>query len=72
MLGSHRVFQKISFPLKKASFAPDTGAIKMEFDAEGNGGRPVHYMIDGKISGTTMTGTWSHDGQRGDFNVKKE
>ena len=44
----------------------------MEFDAEGNGGRTVHYVIDGKVDGDTMTGTWTHDDQRGDFRVMKE
>jgi hypothetical protein len=61
-----------SLPLTKASYAPDSGAITMEFDTEGNGGRTVHYVIEGKISGDTMTGSWTHDGQRGDFKVRKE
>ena len=37
----------------------------MEFDAEGNRGRVVHYIIDGKINGNTMTGTWTHDDEKG-------
>src|SRR5262245_3268410 len=61
-----------SIPLTKAAFKPETGAISMEFDAEGNGGRTVHYVIDGKVDGDTMTGTWTHDDQRGDFRVMKE
>jgi len=61
-----------SLPLTKASFKPETGAISMEFDAEGNGGRTVHYIIDGKVSGDTMSGTWTHDDQSGDFQVKKQ
>ena len=61
-----------SLPLTKASFKPETGAISMEFDAEGNGGRIVHYLIDGKLSGDMMTGTWNHDDQHGDFRVKKQ
>ena len=44
----------------------------MEFDAEGNGGRIVHYIVDGKVTGNTMTGTWTHDGQRGDFRATKQ
>jgi hypothetical protein len=61
-----------SLPLTKASFQADTGAISLEFDAEGNGGRTVHYVIDGKVSGNTMTGTWTHDDQRGEFRVTKQ
>jgi hypothetical protein len=59
-------------PITTASYKPETGAISIEFDAEGNGGRKVHYVIDGKVSGNTMTGTWTHDDQRGDFRVTKE
>jgi hypothetical protein len=61
-----------SLPLTKASFIKETGAISMEFDAEGNGGRLVHYVIEGKVDGNTMTGTWSHDNQHGDFRVTKQ
>jgi len=60
-----------TLPITKASFNRDTGAITIEFDAEGNG-RTVHYLVDGKISDNTMTGTWSHDNQRGAFRVTKE
>src|SRR5262245_22436375 len=55
-----------TLPLSKASFNPDTGAITMEFDAEGNG-QTVHYVIDGKVDGKTMAGSWAHGEQRGDF-----
>ena len=61
-----------SLPITTASFQPDTGAITMEFDTQGNGGRTVHYIIEGKVSGNTMSGTWTHDDQHGSFRVKKE
>ena len=61
-----------SMRISKASFQPDTGAITMEFDAEGNGGRTVHYVAEGKVSGNAMTGTWSHDEQKGEFRVTKQ
>ena len=61
-----------SLPLTKASFTAETGAISMEFDAEGNRGRIVHYTIDGKVNGNTMTGTWTHDDEKGDFHVTKQ
>ena len=61
-----------SLPITKASFKPDTGAISIEFDAQGNGGQTVHYAIDGKVAGNTMAGTWSHDDQHGDFHVTKK
>ena len=61
-----------SLPLSKAAFAPETGAITMEFDTQGNNGQPVHYVIEGKVEGNRITGTWSHDSQRGDFRVTKQ
>jgi len=61
-----------TLPLTKVPFTPETGAISMEFDAEGNRGRTVHYIIDGKVNGNTMTGTWAHDDEKGDFRVTKE
>jgi hypothetical protein len=61
-----------SLPLTKASFSPETGSISMEFDAQGNGGQTVHYVIEGKVSGDTMTGTWTRENQRGAFRVTKQ
>src|SRR6187401_3549788 len=45
-----------SIPLTKVAFTPATGAITLEFDAQGAEGQPVHYVIDGKIEGDKMTG----------------
>jgi hypothetical protein len=58
-------------PLTKGSFNKDTGMVTMEADAKGHDGKPVHYTIDGKVEGTSMTGTWSHDGKKGDFKLAK-
>jgi hypothetical protein len=57
--------------LTKASFTKDTGAIAMEADAKGHDGKPVHYTIEGKVEGTSMTGTWNHDNKKGDFKLTK-
>src|SRR5689334_23348794 len=60
-----------SIPLTKVTFTPATGAITLEFDAQGGQGQPVHYVIDGKIEGDMMIGTWRHDNLSGDFRVTK-
>jgi len=44
----------------------------MEFDVPGNNGETVHYMIEGKVEGKMMTGSWGHDAQRGDFRLTKQ
>jgi hypothetical protein len=59
-------------PLSDASFKSDTGDITMHFDAQGNNDQTVHYVIEGKVEGDAMTGSWSHDGQRGDFRLRKK
>src|SRR5436190_11754589 len=61
-----------SMPLSNIVYKAETGAITMEFDAQGHGGRTIHYQIDGKIEGNTMSGSWTHDGERGDFHMMKE
>jgi len=60
-----------SLDISKGSFKPETGAIILEFDAQANG-RTVHYAVDGKVEGNRITGTWSRDDQKGDFQVTKQ
>jgi hypothetical protein len=57
--------------LKNTKFDPKTGAIHMEADAKNRRGNEIHYMIDGKVEGNAMTGTWSHDNRKGDFKITK-
>jgi hypothetical protein len=57
--------------LKSTIFDPQTGSIHMEADATGRRGS-VHYTIDGKVKGDTMTGSWSHDDRKGDFKITKK
>jgi hypothetical protein len=58
--------------IKKATFDPQSGAIHMEADATSRRGGQVHYLIDGKVEGNTMTGTWNHDDRKGDFKITKK
>ncbi len=58
--------------IKNATFDPQSGAIHMEADATSRRGAQIHYMIDGKVDGNTMTGTWSHDNRNGDFKLSRK
>lgn len=58
--------------LQKCTFDEKTGAIHMEADAKDRGGNDIHYVIDGKVEGNTMSGTWSHDNRKGDFKITKK
>ena len=59
-------------PLEKSRYDAKTKAVHFEADAKGHGGNMVHYKIDGKVEGTTMTGSWSHDTVKGDFKITKK
>jgi len=58
--------------LKNATFDPQSGAVHMEADAKSRRGSEVHYMIDGKVEGDTMTGTWDHGNRKGDFKITRK
>ena len=57
--------------LKKASFNPETGEVILEADAPYHG-TVAHYMIEGKLEGDTMMGSWKHDDVDGDFKLTKQ
>ena len=56
--------------LGATSFDPATGMVKMEADAESFRGT-VHFVIEGKLEGNTMMGSWNHDNRTGDFTITK-
>ena len=58
--------------LVKSTFDAATSAIHMEADAKNRRGADIHYVIDGKVEGSTMTGTWNHDNRKGDFKITKK
>jgi len=58
--------------LKKTTFDPKTNAVHFEADAKSRRGAEIHYVIDGKVDGNTMTGTWNHDNRNGDFKITKK
>ena len=60
-----------SLDVHNSSFKPETGAITLEFDAQNNG-RTVHYMIEGKVDGNKMSGSWrTEGGPNGDFHLTR-
>ena len=57
--------------LAVASFDAATGMVKMEAEAAGRRGT-VHFMIEGKLEGSEMAGSWNHDNTAGDFKIIKQ
>jgi hypothetical protein len=65
--------QRADVTLTKTSFNAATGAVHMEADAQPpRGGAAVHYVIDGKVAGGSMTGSWNHGTTKGDFKLTKK
>jgi len=58
--------------LKNCTFDSKTGAVHMEADTKNRRGNDIHYVIDGKVAGDTMTGSWNHDNRKGDFKITKK
>ncbi len=58
--------------IQKATFDPKTSAVHFEADAKNRRGALVHYVVDGKVEMSTMTGSWSHDNRKGDFKITKK
>ena len=58
--------------LQKATFDPKTSAVHFEADAKGRGGTTLHYTVEGKVDGKSMTGSWGHDDRKGDFKITKK
>ena len=45
-----------AIPLTKAAYDAATGGVMMEADAPARGGGTVHFVIDGKAAGNSMSG----------------
>ena len=59
--------------LTKSTFTAASNAVHMEAEsANPRGGAAVHYIIDGKMAGNSMTGSWNHDASKGDFKLTKK
>ena len=58
--------------LKKAAYDSKASAVHFEADTANRRGDAIHYVIDGKVEGGVMTGTWNHDNRKGDFKIKKK
>jgi len=54
--------------LAVATFDPATKRVTMEADAESFRG-PLHYVMEGTLDGSTISGSWGHDDVSGDFTI---
>jgi hypothetical protein len=66
-----------SSPLSKASLDPATWGVHFEADAKDAAGKPVHYVVDGKIENLgsvhrSIVGTWMAGTTKNDFKVTRD
>lgn len=60
-------------PISNSSYAAATQTVKMEAQAVNpRTNSPVKYVIEGKLNGNTITGSWNHDASKGDFKLTKK
>jgi hypothetical protein len=70
--GVVRTANRAEVTLVNSTYNASTGAIRMEADAAARGGAKVHYVIEGKVTNNTMSGSWNHDNVKGDFKLTKK
>jgi len=66
-------YQRPDVTIQKGTFDAATGAVHLEADAPNpRGGAPIHYIIDGKLANGSISGSWNHGAQKGDFKLTKK
>jgi hypothetical protein len=68
---------KLSKATMEPSFDPKGWTVHFEADAKDHDGKPVHFVVDGKIENLTsirrsIVGTWNHGSVKGDFKVTRD
>ena len=68
---------KLTKAALEPSFDPKGWTVHFEADAKDHDGKPVHFVIDGKIENLTsirrsIAGTWNHGSVKGDFKITRD
>ena len=59
--------------LSNSTFDATTRTVKMEAVAKNTRtDANIKYLIDGKLDGNTLSGSWNHDNSKGDFKLTKK
>jgi len=59
--------------LSNSTYDATTRTVRMEAEAKNpRSGAAVKYVIEGKLEGSTITGSWNHDNVKGDFKLTKK
>ena len=59
--------------ISKGSYTASGKKVQLEAEARNpRSGQTVKYVIEGTLSGTSMSGSWNHDSSKGDFKLTKK
>jgi hypothetical protein len=73
LTGVVRTANRPEVNLSNSTFDATTRTVKMEAVAKNpRTDANVKYLIEGKLDGTTMSGSWNHDNGKGDFKLTKK
>ena len=73
LTGIVRTENRPEVTLSNSSFDAATRTVKMEAEANNpRSGAKMKYVIEGKLDGSSMSGSWNHDAVRGDFKLSKK
>jgi hypothetical protein len=73
LTGVVRTANRPEVNLSNSTFDATTRTVKMEAEAKNpRTNANMKYVIEGKVDGTSMTGSWNHDNAKGDFKLTKK
>ena len=66
-----------NIPVKNATLNPEGWVVHLEGDSKDKTGKPITYVIDGKIENLplpqrSITGTWKAQGESGPFKISRQ
>ena len=66
-----------NIPIKNATLQPDGWLVHFEADAKDKAGKPITYVVEGKIGNLplpnrTLTGTWKNQEENGVFKLSRQ
>src|SRR5262245_38171863 len=59
--------------ISKGTYTATGNKVHLEAEAKNpRSGQTVHYVIEGTLAGSSMSGSWNHDTSKGDFKLTKK
>ena len=73
LAGVVRTADRPEVTLSNSTYDATTRTVKMEAQARNaRSGANIKYVIEGKLDGANISGSWNHDAVKGDFKLTKK